>query len=60
MRFGEKPARWIAKVASERGDMNGELLDLRNCTMPFFDAANAFTPSKNDVAQTLATQARSV
>jgi len=51
-RFGEKPARWIHGVASARGDMDLELVDLREYPMPFFDepASNAWVPSKNEVA----------
>ena len=51
-RFGEKPAKWIHGVAAERGDMDLELVDLRDYPMPFFDepATNAWMPSKNEVA----------
>ena len=51
-RFGEKPAKWIHGVAAERGDMDLELIDLRDYPMPFFDepATNAWMPSKNEVA----------
>ena len=52
-RFGEKPARWLAEIASKRTDMVAELLDLRGFAMPFFDepASNAFVPSKTQEAQ---------
>jgi len=52
-RFGEKPARWIYEVAGSRGDMDVELIDLREYPMPFFDesASNAWVPSSNAVAQ---------
>jgi NAD(P)H-dependent FMN reductase len=52
-RFGEKPAQWIHGVASERRDMETEILDLRDFPMPFFDepATNAWVPSRNEVAQ---------
>ena len=51
-RFGEKPAKWIYGVAAARGDMDLELVDLRDYPMPFFDepATNAWMPSKNEVA----------
>ena len=51
-RFGEKPAKWIHGVAAARGDMDLELVDLRDYPMPFFDepATNAWMPSKNEVA----------
>lgn len=52
-RFGEKPAQWVKQIASERDDMNVEILDLRDFPMPFFDevASNAWVPSTNEVAQ---------
>jgi NAD(P)H-dependent FMN reductase len=52
-RFGDKPAKWIHDVAVARGDMEVELIDLREYPMPFFDelASNAWVPSKNEVAQ---------
>jgi NAD(P)H-dependent FMN reductase len=52
-RFGHKPARRIADIASQREDMAVELLDLREYPMPFFDevASNAWVPSENEVAR---------
>jgi len=52
-RFGEKPAQWIRDLAVKRGDMDVEILDLRDYPMPFFDepASNAWMPSKNEVAK---------
>jgi NAD(P)H-dependent FMN reductase len=52
-RFGDKPARWIDDIASQRDDMTVEILDLRDYPMPFFDevASNAWVPSQNEVAQ---------
>jgi NAD(P)H-dependent FMN reductase len=52
-RFGDKPAKWIFDIASQRDDMSVELVDLRDYPMPFFDeaASNAWVPSKNEVAQ---------
>jgi NAD(P)H-dependent FMN reductase len=52
-RFGDKPARWIHDIASQRNDMTAEILDLRDYPMPFFDevASNAWVPSHNEVAQ---------
>lgn len=51
-RFGDKPAKWIYDIASQRDDMAVELVDLRDYPMPFFDeaASNAWVPSKNEVA----------
>ena len=52
-RFGEKPAKWIARLAEARGDLNVELIDLRDYPMPFFDevASSHWAPSKNEVAK---------
>ena len=52
-RFGDKPARWIHDIASERDDIETEIVDLRDFPMPFFDevASNAWAPSQNEVAQ---------
>ncbi|GAO80335.1 MULTISPECIES: NADPH-dependent FMN reductase [unclassified Sphingopyxis] len=52
-RFADKPAQWIHDLAVARGDMDVELVDLRDYPMPFFDepASNAYVPSANEVAQ---------
>jgi NAD(P)H-dependent FMN reductase len=52
-RFSDHPATWIRDVASRRGDIEVELLDLRDYPMPFFDevASSAWVPSENEVAQ---------
>jgi NAD(P)H-dependent FMN reductase len=52
-RFGHKPAQWIRDIAAERGDMEIEIVDLRDYPMPFFDevASNAWVPSQNTAAQ---------
>ena len=51
-RLADKPAQWILKQASARGDMEVELVDLRDHNLPFFDevAPNKFVPSKNPEA----------
>lgn len=36
-RFGDKAAAWIRDIAAARGDMDVELLDLRDYPMPFFN-----------------------
>lgn len=36
-RFSEKPGRWIIQELQKRKDVAGELLDLRDYPMPFFD-----------------------
>jgi NAD(P)H-dependent FMN reductase len=53
VRFGEKPGQWLFDIVSKRGDMDVELIDLRDYPMPFFDevASNAWAPSQNEVAQ---------
>jgi len=52
-RFGDKPAKWMMDIASQRDDLNVEVLDLRDYPMPSFDevASNAWVPSQNEVAQ---------
>jgi len=52
-RFGEKPAKWIHDIASQRDDLTVEVLDLRDFPMPFFDevASNAWAPSRNEIAR---------
>src|SRR5258705_10262645 len=52
-RFGDKPAKWIKGITSQRDDLTVEVLDLRDYPMPFFDeaASNAWVPSQNEVAQ---------
>jgi NAD(P)H-dependent FMN reductase len=51
-RFADQPAQWILKQAQARGDMEVELVDLRDFQLPFFDemASNAWMPSKNPEA----------
>jgi len=53
-RFADIPAAWISDLALARGDMEVELIDLRDFPMPFFDepASNAWVPSSNVVART--------
>jgi len=52
-RFADTPAAWISDLASARGDMDIELIDLREYPMPFFDepASNAWVPSGSEVAR---------
>jgi NAD(P)H-dependent FMN reductase len=53
VRFSDNPANWIRDVGSQRGDMDFEIVDLRDYPMPFFDevASSAWVPSQNEVAQ---------
>jgi NAD(P)H-dependent FMN reductase len=50
-RFGEKPAGWIYDIAAARGDIDVEIVDLRDFPLPFFEevASNAWVPTKNEV-----------
>ncbi len=51
-RFGEKPARWIYDAAVARGDLEVELIDLRDYDLPFFNevASNLWVPSQDPAA----------
>jgi NAD(P)H-dependent FMN reductase len=51
-RFADVPAQWILKQAQARGDMEVELVDLRDHPLPFFDemASNMWMPSQNPEA----------
>ena len=51
-RFADKAAQWMLKQAQARGDMDVELVDLRDHPLPFFDevASNRWLPSQNPAA----------
>src|ERR1700743_3835244 len=51
-RFADTPAQGIHKQAQARGDIDVELVDLRDHPLPFFDevASNMWVPSKNPEA----------
>jgi NAD(P)H-dependent FMN reductase len=51
-RFADIPARWILEQAQARGDMEVELVDLRDHPLPLFDemASNRWMPSQNPEA----------
>jgi NAD(P)H-dependent FMN reductase len=51
-RFADVPAQWILKQAQARGDMEAELVDLRDHPLPFFaeKASNMWMPSENPAA----------
>lgn len=51
-RFGDKPAQWIADFANKRGDIDAEIVDLRDFDLPLFDemASNRWMPSVNEHA----------
>ena len=52
-RFADIPTAWIKAQAEARGDMDVEVVDLRDYPMPFFDevASNAWAPTQDPVAQ---------
>ena len=51
-RYADAPAQWILKQAQARGDIDVELVDLRDYPLPFFDeiASNRWMPSKSPAA----------
>lgn len=52
VRFADLPTQWILAQAKARGDMDVEVVDLRDYPMPFFDemASNAWVPTQDPVA----------
>jgi NAD(P)H-dependent FMN reductase len=52
-RFGDKAAAWIRGIAATRGDMDIEILDLREYPMPLFDesASPLHAAPKNEVSR---------
>lgn len=48
-RFSHKAGQWIYDIAKQRGDVEVELVDLRDHPLPFFDevATNAWAPTLN-------------
>jgi len=52
-RFADIPAGWITGLARARGDVEVELVDLRDYPLPFFDepASNAYVPSTHEAAR---------
>ncbi len=51
-RFADLPTGWIKAQAEARGDMDVEVVDLRDYPMPFFAevASNAWAPTQDPVA----------
>lgn len=51
-RFADTPAQWMLRQAQARGDIEVELVDLRDHPLPFFDemASNLWMPSQNPEA----------
>ncbi len=52
-RFADKAIEWLWKLASERTDMQFEIVDLRQYPLPFFDEpmSPAWAAPRNEVAQ---------
>ncbi|NAZ35383.1 NADPH-dependent FMN reductase [Rubellimicrobium sp. CFH 75288] len=52
-RWADKPAQWALSKMRARGDMEAEILDIRDFDLPFFDApaSNAFMPTPDPRAQ---------
>jgi NAD(P)H-dependent FMN reductase len=52
-RFADIPTAWIKAQAEARGDMDVEVVDLRDFPMPFFAevASNAWAPTQDPTAQ---------
>jgi NAD(P)H-dependent FMN reductase len=52
-RFGDKPAAWIRDLAVARGDLEVEIVDLRDYPMPFFNepVSPLYAPPRNEVAR---------
>jgi len=61
-RFGEKAANWIYEIASKRGDLEVELIDLRDYPMPFFEETTspAYAPPASEVAREWAAKVESL
>jgi NAD(P)H-dependent FMN reductase len=52
-RFGDKPAAWIRDLAAARGDLEVEIVDLRDYPMKFFDEPGSpiYLPPKDEAAR---------
>jgi len=51
-RFGDKPAAWILDHLKARGDVDAEIVDLKDYNLPLFDApaSDAWMPTPNPEA----------
>jgi NAD(P)H-dependent FMN reductase len=52
-RYADKPTQWVHNIASQRTDLDFEILDLRDFPLPFFNevASNLWAPTQNEVGQ---------
>jgi NAD(P)H-dependent FMN reductase len=52
-RFGDKPAHWIHEIATKRGDLDLEIVDLKDWKLPFFNevASNAWAPTQDETGK---------
>lgn len=52
-RFGDVPAQWIKAQADAHGQLDTEIVDLRDYNLPFFAevASNAWVPSQDEQAK---------
>jgi NAD(P)H-dependent FMN reductase len=48
-RFADKPGKWIADALQAHGELDAEMIDLRDHDLPFFNerATNAWVPTQN-------------
>jgi NAD(P)H-dependent FMN reductase len=53
VRFADLPTAWIKAQAEARGDLDIEVVDLRDYPMPLFDemASHAYVPTQDPIAQ---------
>jgi NAD(P)H-dependent FMN reductase len=52
-RFADHPAQWIAAIARARGDLDVEVIDLKDYPLPLFaeEAPPAYAPPKDAIAR---------
>jgi NAD(P)H-dependent FMN reductase len=52
-RFGDRPTQWLLDLARTRGEIEFEVVDLRDYPLPFFNepASPAYMPPENGIAR---------